>query len=148
MEVGSSSEPDKNWVYRLSNTKAENLRTTHSVLTKGDHYRFGLVFIKKSNQTGFLKKRTRTDSNRQVSVWFGSVFFRFGYVFSQFSLIVFHFFGLGSIRFFFFCFRLLKPKPNWTGWFFQNSNRFNWFFSRFGFFSYFFSIFSVFFAHP
>jgi hypothetical protein len=31
MEVGSSSEPDKNRVYGLSNITAENLRTTRSV---------------------------------------------------------------------------------------------------------------------
>jgi hypothetical protein len=37
---------------------------------------------------------------------------------------------LGSFRFGFFSFRLIKPKPNRTGQFFQNSNRF---FSRFGF---------------
>ncbi|XP_011037152.1 PREDICTED: uncharacterized protein LOC105134443 [Populus euphratica] len=32
MEVGSSGGPDKNQVYRLSNTMAENLRWVHSVL--------------------------------------------------------------------------------------------------------------------
>jgi hypothetical protein len=36
----------------------------------------------------------------------------------------------------FFGFRLIKPKPNRTGRFFKNSNRF---FSQFGFFGYFFS---------
>ena len=33
MEVGSSGGPDKNWVYGLSNTTAENLWVTHSVST-------------------------------------------------------------------------------------------------------------------
>jgi hypothetical protein len=40
--------------------------------------RFGSVFIKKSNQTDFFKKknrnRTETGSNRPVSVRFGSIF--------------------------------------------------------------------------
>jgi len=33
MEVGSSGGPDKNRVYRLSNTTTENLRAARSVLT-------------------------------------------------------------------------------------------------------------------
>jgi hypothetical protein len=35
MEVGSSSGPDKNRVYRLSNTTAENLRSARSISTVG-----------------------------------------------------------------------------------------------------------------
>jgi hypothetical protein len=35
MEVGSSGGPDKNRVYELSNTTADNLRTTRSVSTVG-----------------------------------------------------------------------------------------------------------------
>jgi len=35
MEVGSSGGPDKNWVYGLSNTTAENLRVARSVSTIG-----------------------------------------------------------------------------------------------------------------
>jgi hypothetical protein len=35
MEVGSSGGPNKNRVYELSNTTAENLRATHSVSTVG-----------------------------------------------------------------------------------------------------------------
>jgi len=35
MEVGSSGGPDKNRVYGLSNTMAENLRSAHSVSTVG-----------------------------------------------------------------------------------------------------------------
>jgi len=35
MEVGSSGGPVKNWVYRLSNTTAENLQAARSVSTIG-----------------------------------------------------------------------------------------------------------------
>jgi uncharacterized protein YvpB len=35
MEVGSFGGPDKNQGYKLSNTTAENLQSTHSVLTVG-----------------------------------------------------------------------------------------------------------------
>ena len=35
MEAGSSGGPDKNWVYGLSNTTAENLRSARSVSTVG-----------------------------------------------------------------------------------------------------------------
>jgi regulator of replication initiation timing len=35
MEVGSSGGPDKNRIYGLSNTTADNLRSTHSVSTVG-----------------------------------------------------------------------------------------------------------------
>jgi hypothetical protein len=80
------------------------------VFSRGDHFRFGSVFIKKSNQTEiFFFKKTETGSNRPVSVrfvflgqkpvqtalarffWFGSVFpvfcrFQFGSVFSVFCL--------------------------------------------------------------
>ena len=35
MEVGSSRGPDKNWVYGLSNTTAENLRAARSVSIVG-----------------------------------------------------------------------------------------------------------------
>jgi hypothetical protein len=34
------------------------------------------------------------------------------------------FFGWGSVWFGFFDFKLIKPKSNRTGWFFQNFNRF------------------------
>jgi len=85
-----------------------------------DRFRFGFFMAK-------------TGSNRFGSVfsvlarffWFGSVFLRF-------------FVGFGSVRFGFFGFLLIKPKPNRTGRFFQKFNRFNRFFFRFGFFGYFF----------
>jgi hypothetical protein len=35
MEVGPSGGPDKNQVYELSNTTAENLRAAHNVSTVG-----------------------------------------------------------------------------------------------------------------
>ena len=93
---------------------------------------------------------------------FGSVFsglarfFQFGSVFSGLARFWFGFFGLarffaGLARFFdsffmfgfgsvcfFLCFRLIKLKPNRTGWFFQNFNRFFftiWFFRFFGSFA-------------
>jgi len=127
---------------------------------RGDHFRFGSVFIKKSNQTEifFLKKnrnRTETGSNRPISVRFG--FFRaktgsnrFGLVFS----VLARFFRFGSVlaRFFFgflsvsirFGFLFIKPKPNRTGRFFQKINRFNRFFFSVRFFRLIFFLFSRF----
>jgi len=146
----------------------------NSIKTRGDHFRFGSVFIKKSNQTKiffFEKKnetepkpgqtdrfrfgffRAKTGSNRFGSVfpvlarfsrfWLG--FFRFWLGFSglaRFRLGLAQFFSgflSVSVRFGFFGFLVIKPKPNRTGRFFQKFNRFNWFFFRFGFFGYFFS---------
>jgi len=132
---------------------------------RGDHFRFGSVFIKKSNQTEFFfEKKTETRSNRPVSVRFGFLrqkpvqtglaqfsrfwlgffrfwlgFFQFGSVFSVwlgFSGLARFFFRLVSVQFGFFSFLFIKPKPNRTGRFFQKINRF---FFRFGFFGYFFS---------
>jgi len=133
---------------------------------RSDYFRFGSVFIKKNNQTEILKKKLKTGSNRPVSVRFGlffgqkpvqidlAQFFQFGSVF-LFWLGFFRFFScLGSVRFGFFGFRLIKPKHNRTGRFFQNFNLFNQFFSLFGFFGYcFFDFlgligFLVFFIHP
>ena len=103
----------------------------------------------KSNQTEKkIKKKTETGSNRSVSVRFfreklvqtGSTrFFQFGSVLARFShflvwlgfsgLVRFFFwfffqFGFGSVQFSFFGFLLIKSKPNRTGRFFQNFNRF------------------------
>ena len=74
--------------------------------------------------------------------WLG--FFRFGSVFSVwlgFSGLARFWLGFlsVSVRFGFFGFLFIKPKPNRTGRFFQKFNRFNRFFFRFGFFGYFFS---------
>jgi len=141
----------------------------HILIIRGDHFRFGSVFIKKSNQTEFFYfKKTETGSNRPVSVRFGFLgkkpvqtgldrFFWFWLGFL--SLARFFWFGsvffpVFSVSVRFFGFLLIKPKPNRTGRFFQNFNRFNRFFFRFGFFGYFFFNFlsligfSVFFVHP
>jgi hypothetical protein len=61
----------------------------------------------------------------------GRLIFGFGSVFS----------GLRSVRFGFFSFRLIKPKPNQTGRFFQNFNRF--FFHGLVFSVIFFPVFSI-----
>jgi hypothetical protein len=116
----------------------------HDVLSRGDYFRFGSVFIKKSNQTEifFEKKRNRvkptgfgsvrffrakTGSNRFYSVflvlarffsvlaWFFPVWLGFlvWLCFSGLAWFCFRFFvGFGSIRFGFFGFLLIKPKPN------------------------------------
>jgi len=71
--------------------------------------------------------RAKTSSNR-----FGSVFpvlarfFRFGSVFPIWLGFgsVFYRFRFGSVRFGFFGFLFIKPKPNRTGRFFQKINRF------------------------
>jgi len=79
--------------------------------SKGDHFRFGSVFIKKINQT-------KTDSNRLILVELGSVFLEqkpvqtsFGSVFFRFGSVFFWFFSIW-VQFGFFSFRLIKPKPN------------------------------------
>jgi hypothetical protein len=77
-------------------------------INMSDYFRFGSVFIKKNNQTGFFKKiwnrfkptnfsyfRTKTGSNQFCSffsglTWIFTVWVRFG----------------------FFSFRFIKPKPN------------------------------------
>jgi len=69
-----------------------NGSTTNMVVGRGDHFRFGSVFIKKNNQTEifFLKKKPNPNRNRVKPTSFGSVRFfraktgsnRFGSVFS------------------------------------------------------------------
>ena len=84
-----------------------------------------------------LKKKTKPNRNWFKPTGFGSVRFfgtkigsnQFDSVFSGLAL----FFWFGSVflvwvRFVFCGFRLIKPKPNRTGQFFQNFNRFNRFF--------------------
>jgi hypothetical protein len=73
--------------------------------SRDDYFRFGLVFIKKNNQTEIFKKKTETGSNRFGSVF--SVFSGFGSVFP-----VWLGFFPGFFRFGFFGFLLIKPKPN------------------------------------
>jgi hypothetical protein len=85
-----------------------------------DYFLFGLVFILKKviKLIFFIKKRNRFKLTGFCSVrffrtktgssWFGSVF---------------SWFGLVWVRFGFFGFRLIKPKSNRTGQFFQNFNQ-------------------------
>ena len=107
----------------------------------------------------FWKKTTETGSNRPVSVrffraktgsnQFGSVF-RFWLGFLGFFRFWLGFLSV-SVRFGFFGFLLIKPKPNRTGRFFQKFNRFirvffsvrffRLFFFRFSRFNRFFSFF-------
>ena len=101
-------------------------------------------FYLKNNKIEFFLKKTETGSNRPVSVWFFRTktgLARFFPVWLDFFLV---FFCLGSVRFGYFDFRLIKP--NRTGRFLQNFNQFNRVFSRFGFFSCFFSSFLNFFG--
>ena len=99
-----------------------------SLYARGDHFRFGSVFIKKNNQTEifFLKKKTETESNRSVSVRFFRAktglarffqfwldFLGFGSVFSGFGSVWLGFFvGFGSVRFFRFFAYKTKTEPN------------------------------------
>jgi hypothetical protein len=104
--------------------------------TRGHHFRLGSVFIKKSNQTEiifFLKKKPKPNRNRVKPTGFGSVFYGknrfkpvwlgfsgFGSVFSGLARfwLVFSGFLSVSVRFGFFGFLVIKPKPNRTGRFF------------------------------
>jgi hypothetical protein len=90
-----------------------------------------LVFIKKSNQTGFFKKTKTEPESVQTDR------FRFGYFrkkgdSNRFGSV---FFGLGSILF--FQFQAYKTETEPVGFF----KILIGFFSRFGFFGYFFSCF-------
>ena len=101
---------------------------------------FGSVFIKKSNQTEFFKKKKKPKPNRNQfkPTGFGSV--RFGFLekkpvqtgLARFFPVFF------PVRFGFSGSMLKKPKPNRTGRFFQNFNRFNRFFFTVRFFRLFF----------
>jgi len=109
-----------------------------SPMTRDDHFRFGSVFIKKSNQTEFKKK----NRNRFKLIGFGLVFSdknRFGSVF----LVWLSFSRFDSVfsvfcRFGFFRFQAYKTRTERVG-FFQNFNRFNRFFFTIRFFRLFFS---------
>jgi len=98
--------------------------TLSLVTSRDDYFLFGSVFIKKNNQTEFFKKKPKPNRNRFKPTGFGSVRF-FGQKPAQTGLA--RFFRFGSVffvRFGFFGFRLIKPKPNRTGRLFQNFNRF------------------------
>ena len=93
----------------------------------------------------FFEKKTETEPKPGQTDRF-----RFGFLWQKpvqtgltrfFPVLARFFSGFLSllVRFGFFGFLLIKPKPNRTGRFFQKCNRFNRFFFRFGFFGYFFS---------
>ena len=74
-------------------------------LTIGDHFRFGLIFIKKSKQTSFKKNEIESESIQTNQFRFGyfrtkmvqtslARYFRFGLVFSSLVLL---FFCLGFV---------------------------------------------------
>jgi hypothetical protein len=78
---------------------------------KGDYFRFGSVFIRKSNQTEifFLKKKTETGSNDR---------FRFGFLGKNWFKPVWlgffpGFFRFDSVPFFQFFTYKTETKPNW-----------------------------------
>jgi hypothetical protein len=95
---------------------------------RGDHFWFGLVFIKKNNQIEFFLKKTETNSNRPVSVRFGFLgqkpvqtglarFFCFSSVLARFFGLTqffsgFFWFGFGLVRFFRFQAYKTKTEPN------------------------------------
>ena len=84
------------------------------ILSRGDHFRFGLVFIKKSNQTDlfFFEKKNETEPKPGQTDWFrfGSVFlgkkpvqtglarfFRFWLGFFRFGSVLARFFQFDSV---------------------------------------------------
>jgi hypothetical protein len=75
--------------------------------------------------------------------WFGLVFPGLAWFFQFGSVFFLFFFYLGSVRFGFFGFRLIKPNPTEPVGFFKILMDLIGFFSRFGFFDCFFSGFSV-----
>jgi len=119
------------------------------VVGRGDHFRFGSVFIKKITKPNFFFKKTETEPNPVQTDQFRFSFL--GQKPVQTGLAQFFQVFFGLVRLGFFSFRLIKLKPNRTkpvgilkiliG-----------FFSRFGFFGYFFLFsrfnqFFSFFAH-
>jgi len=72
--------------------------------SRGDHFRFGSVFIKKSNQTEFFKKNKLKSgqTDRFRFSFLGEKLARFCSVFSGFGSV---FFGLTRFFFRFFLFR-------------------------------------------
>jgi len=94
---------------------------------------------------GFLgQKPVQTGLTRFFRFWLGFFrfclsFFRFGSVFPVWLGLFPVFFGFfGSVRFGFFSFLFIKPKPNRTGLFFLKFNRFNRLFFSVRFFRLFF----------
>jgi hypothetical protein len=132
------SGPASSWlIYFLpiSTSKQWTLQV-HVSRGRGDYFWFGLIFLKKGNQTDFFKKKTKPVQTDRFWVRFfrtktGSN--RFGLVFSVW--LGFFLFGFGSVQF--FQFQVCKTES--IGFF----KILIGFFSQFGFFSYFFLIFSV-----
>ena len=81
MEVGSSGRPDKNQVYRLSNTTADNLRAARSVSTVGSVITQFWVIPKKNqflfqnkNQKIIIKAGNVEKANRGIKLQFWKKF--------------------------------------------------------------------------
>jgi len=108
-DISTHSLYDPQLCLNVVASEGPNRNKTYSI--RGNHFRFGLVFIKKINQTGFFKKK----QNRFKPTSFGSVIleqkpvqtdrFRFDSVFSFFS-------GFGSVQFFQFQTYKIKTEPN------------------------------------
>jgi len=87
-------------------------------MTRCDYFRFGSVFIKKSNQTEIIiKKKTETEPKPSQTDRFRFGFFRgktgsnrFGSVLARFSGLARFF--LVSVRFFWFFAYKTETKPN------------------------------------
>jgi hypothetical protein len=65
MEARSSGRPEKNWVYELFNTTAENLRVIHSVSTNGSSNRYqgpSLRSLWPCNNTRLISLKNMSDS--------------------------------------------------------------------------------------
>jgi hypothetical protein len=92
---------------------------------RGDYFQIGSVFIKRSNQTGYLKKKPKPNRNRfkptvfgsvileQKSVQTGSVVFQLGSVFPVLlGFFLVFLFGFGSVWFFQFQAYKTEIEPN------------------------------------
>jgi hypothetical protein len=104
----------------------------NSSVYRGDHFQFGLVFIKKkvTKLNFFLKTETEPKPVQTDRFWFGSVqffrkkpvqtglarFFWFYLVFPGLARfwIGFFQFGFGSVRFFWFQAYKIETEPNWS----------------------------------
>ena len=111
---------------------------THS--NRGDHFRFGSVFIKKKVTKPILKKKTETEPKPVQTDRF-----RFGFlgqkpVQTDLARFWLGFFGLGSV--WFFLFQAYKTETEPVG-FFKILIGLISFFSQFDFFNFFILIFSV-----
>jgi hypothetical protein len=92
-----------------------------SLYARGDHFRFGSVFIKKNNQTEicfFEKKKPKPGQTDRFRFGFFRAktglarFFQFWLDFLGFGSVFFSGFLSVLVRFGFFGFLLIKPKPN------------------------------------